>query len=574
MKQQIIKKIESGSQLGYQSGCSISSTVKRGSPANTGTKAGRENSTTPPARFGKNSRIAVYARVSTQNQEKENTVQSQLHSVREYALAEGGRIFEHNFFIDEGYSGSNLVRPGLDRLRDKVTAEEYDFVLVHDPDRLARNYVYQMLLLEEFEKSGSEIIFIRRPIGKTPDEQLLLQMQGVIAEYERMKICERTRRGRMHRMRNGELVTGRHTYGYKYISKTSDTPACYEIISEEAEVVRNIFKWYTTEKISIRQVAERLNSAGISSARGKKWRHSSIHNLLKNSMYAGTGYGHKVESVLPRERPLDAVYRKYQKTGKKPRPRDEWIPFSCPSIIDEETFELAMERLEHNKKVAARRTQKEYLLRGLIICSSCGRHMHAEGRTMKYICPYTNKQTAADLGVPICDNRTRFPVDELDTFVWEEIVKMLKKPTHLKKSYKRFSGNIVPKASGGHDALENKKAKLNEQIKRVNSLFIRGMIENTEHAEKHKMLKNKIHQIQLQLDKTHNDKFEEREIEQILSSFNRFSNIIKTKLNSTDFSTKRTIIEQLVKQVSISKKSVTIEYAAPLTKCSLRPTNH
>ena len=145
-------------------------------------------------------RIALYARVSTQMQEKEETVSSQIDELARYAQLQGLSIPDELRFVDEGYSGSTLARPALDALRDKVAEGLVDAVLVHDPDRLARDYVYQMLLVEEVERHGCRFHFVRRPIGTTPDEKLLLQMQGVIAEYERAKIRERTRRGKMHRM--------------------------------------------------------------------------------------------------------------------------------------------------------------------------------------------------------------------------------------------------------------------------------------------------------------------------------------------------------------------------------------
>ena len=168
---------------------------------------------------------ALYARVSTQAQENENTVYSQLDELKKYADAHELVYSESDCFIDEGFSGGSLVRPSLDKLRDAVIEGAYEKLLVFDPDRLARNYVYQMLLLEEFETGGCTVDFIRNPIKGTPDGQLLQQLQGMIAEYERAKILERTRRGKLHRMRNGEIVNGRKIFGYEYIKKTLDLPA-------------------------------------------------------------------------------------------------------------------------------------------------------------------------------------------------------------------------------------------------------------------------------------------------------------------------------------------------------------
>jgi len=519
-------------------------------------------------------RIAAYARVSTLAQEKEETVQSQLDAIRVFARGRGVGISGDDEFLDEGYSGSGIIRPGLDRLRDGVASGDYEIVLVYDPDRLARNYVYQMIVLEEFEKHGCELVFVRRPIGQSPDERLLLQMQGVISEYERAKIHERTRRGRLHKMKCGVLVTGRKTFGYRYVPRHGDIPARYERVEGEAGYVRDIFKWYTGERISMRQIAARLNSAGVSTVRGLRWRSSSIHYMLRNTMYTGTGHGHKVECVLPAEKPLETIYRKYAKTGKKARPKDEWLPFSCPAIIDDEMFELAQQRLEHNRNMSSRRTVGEYLLRGIVSCPHCGKNMKSEGRSMKYICKNTRKSSAADMGMDVCGNNSRFPVDKLDELVWKEVVKILKKPANLRDSFRSLGGEIHPQASGSIGTLEEKKKKAEESMRRINALFIRGILSEEEHARQHGVFKDKLHQTLLHLDKLKDDRMEKEEVELMLGNFNRFSNSVKSQIGNADFSERRSIVEQMVKKVFIGKKDVTIEFATPLLKCSLRPVNH
>ena len=575
MNQVTYKKNYFRSKSGYKDDINISKPSEKINTAKGNSQSDKIKGTAKSSGIGNGTGIGVYARVSTQSQEKEETIQSQIQAVHEYIEKDSGiTVQENHIFIDEGYSGSTLIRPGLDRLRDSIARREYDKVFVYDPDRLARNYLYQMLLLEEFEKNDCHLEFVRCPIGKTPDEQLLLQMQGVIAEYERAKICDRTRRGKMHRMRNGELVTGRRTFGYQYISKSGDRPAHYKIIPEEAEVIADIFKWYTTESIAIRQVAKKLNETGIPTLRGKKWQNSSIHHILKNSMYTGTGFCNKEKAVLPKDRPLDIVYRKYPKTGKKSKPRKEWLTFSCPSIIDDETFDLAQERCEHNKKLSARRTQREYLLRGLVICPDCSKRMQVEGRSMKYMCPHSRESYVKINSRPVCSNKVRFPVSELDDFIWNETVKILKKPANLKKYYRQLSSNIAPRASGNINMLDSKKEKAVKQLSRTNSLFIRGMIDETEHAAKYKDIKDIIHNIQIKINKFKDDNIEEHEIEQMLASFNKFATSVKTQIKNADFSIKRSIVEQLVKNVSLKNKSVTVSFAAPLDKCSLRTTNN
>ena len=149
--------------------------------------------------------VAFYARVSTESQARDNTIASQVTALRERIAADGGLLEPDDGYVDEGYSGSVLVRPALERLRDAVAAGRIDRLYVLAPDRLARRYAHQALLMEEFRRAGVAVLFLNRPIGGTAEDDLLLQVQGVIAEYERAKILERSRRGRRYAARAGLL---------------------------------------------------------------------------------------------------------------------------------------------------------------------------------------------------------------------------------------------------------------------------------------------------------------------------------------------------------------------------------
>jgi len=190
--------------------------------------------------------IALYARVSSDKQAQEGTIQSQIESLRSYAKANGYPIEEDLIFMDEGISGTTLVRPALDALRDKAACGEIDKVLILCPDRLARKYAHQLILVEEFQRLAVEIVFANRNITASAEDQLLLQIQGVMAEYEREKIIERSRRGKLHKAKQGKVnVLSGAPYGYVYMTATESEEARYEIHSEEAEVVRRIFQEFT-----------------------------------------------------------------------------------------------------------------------------------------------------------------------------------------------------------------------------------------------------------------------------------------------------------------------------------------
>jgi DNA invertase Pin-like site-specific DNA recombinase len=195
---------------------------------------------------------AIYARVSSDQQKEENTIASQTAALIEFARAQDLSVPAEWIIEDEGFSGASLVRPGLERLRDLAAEGQIQAVLIYSPDRLSRKYAYQVLLMEEFARHGVETIFIKAPHSGTPEDQLMLQFQGMIAEYERAQILERSRRGKRHRAKAGEvsMLCGA-PYGYRYIRKTSDVPARYEIETADAEVVRLIFEKYTVDGLSI-----------------------------------------------------------------------------------------------------------------------------------------------------------------------------------------------------------------------------------------------------------------------------------------------------------------------------------
>lgn len=241
---------------------------------------------------------ALYARVSTEKQEREDTVASQVDLLYKAAATSGYDISPTNVFIDEGISGSRLDRPALDRLRDLVAEGAFEVLLVTVPDRLARRYAYQVLLVEEFHRCGCEVVFVQSSLGASPEEQMLLQMQGVFAEYERALIQERTRRGRLFAARQGRVNWGNPPYGYTYVRKTLTTPQHLVINEVEAEIVRLIYRWCVQEQMSSYAIQKRLSAQGIRprKARHGRWAQSSIIEILRDSLYKGEAYYNRTQA--------------------------------------------------------------------------------------------------------------------------------------------------------------------------------------------------------------------------------------------------------------------------------------
>ncbi len=238
---------------------------------------------------------AIYARVSSDRQRREQTIQSQTAALRELAAERGLLVPEDLVFEDEGVSGAVLRRPELERLRDLAVEGRFEVLLCHAPDRLARRYAYQVLLLEEFQRAGIEVIFAKEPERSgTPEDELLRQFQGMIAEYERAQIAERCRRGKLHRARAGAVsVMARAPYGYRYVKRSEHADAFFEIDETEAPVVREIFRRYLEDGESIAKIARWLSAQGVPTRTGKTgWNNATIWGMLRNPAYAGqAAYG-------------------------------------------------------------------------------------------------------------------------------------------------------------------------------------------------------------------------------------------------------------------------------------------
>src|ERR687898_592387 len=236
-------------------------------------------------------RAAVYARVSTERQERQQTIESQLTALRAWVVEQGHDLAAGHVFRDEGCSGARLDRPGLDALRDAVRDGAVEIVAVLTPDRLARRYAYQVLLLEELRRAGCEVVFLHHPISDDPNDQLLLQIQGAVAEYERAVLAERFRRGKLQKARDGHWTAGQAPYGYRYVPARDTVPAHLEVDDAEAKVVRMLYRWLIDERMTVRQILKRLAAGPWRPRCGKRlWSNSVVHHILSDPVYTGTAY--------------------------------------------------------------------------------------------------------------------------------------------------------------------------------------------------------------------------------------------------------------------------------------------
>ena len=315
-------------------------------------------------------RVAIYARVSDDQQKEKQTVESQLAEVRQFAADNNWSLDEQHIYVDDGHSGFYLDRPALDRLRDAARDGLIDLLLVHDPDRFSRKYAYQVLLLEEFQRWGVEVRFLKQPPPDNPEQRLLVQIQGVIAEYERARIMERTRRGRLFWARQGRPVSAKVPFGYRYLRRNHNDPPSVEVDSAEAEVLRQIFRRHVEDRWSSRQIALELTALRVPTPMGKAshWDPSSVRLILQSEVYLGTWFLNRYRRSSPdsgRSRPHVAE-----------RPREEWIPIPVPALIDAQLFAKAQEILQQRQQdpdscFCPLRHPDACLLRRLVVCASC-----------------------------------------------------------------------------------------------------------------------------------------------------------------------------------------------------------
>ena len=384
---------------------------------------------------------AIYARVSSARQKKDQTIGSQTAALRIHAGQLGVELPEEWVFEDEGHSGATLVRPALERLRDVVAGVGVDVVLCYSPDRLARKFAYQALLIEEFARAGTRVEFVKGPRGDSPEDQLMVQFQGMFAEYEKAQLMERYRRGKAFRARSGSVnVLGGAPFGYRYINKTADSGAGYEIIGHEAAIVAELFRRYTDGGASIADLTRWLTSENVPTRTGKaRWDRSVVWGMLRNPAYAGSAVFGKTQ-VLQEQPGLNRRARLEGRSTPRAsktvdRPREDWIEIPVPAIVTAETFERAARRLADNKRYASRNSKVPSLLQGLAACSACGYgYYRTSTRTTNKKIYYYRCLGSDDYryqGGRVCGNK---PVraDYLDSVVWDHIAHLLADPALIR----------------------------------------------------------------------------------------------------------------------------------------------
>ena len=525
-------------------------------------------------------RAALYARVSTERQERQQTIDSQLTALRGWVTAEGHQLAEEHVFRDEGYSGARLDRPGLDALRDAVRDGAVELVAVLSPDRLARRYAYQVLLLEEFRRAGCQVTFLQHPISDDPSDQLLLQIQGAIAEYERAVLSERFRRGKLQKARDGHYLGGRAPYGYRYVPRHDAVPGHLVVDDAEAELVRMLYGWLVDEQMTIRQMLKRLNAGPYHPRSGRRpWGSSVVHHILADPVYAGTAYANRYDYVPARKPRRDRGPRNHEPSCRQLKPREQWIAVPVPALVDADTWDRAQAQLARNAALSFRHNSKyNYLLRCLLTCKTCGLAMF--GRTHRattslrerrhYQCH--GKDCIMSARPTACPSRN-IKAEEIEAAVWDHVAGLLSDPQHLLAQFEHLAATAEAGTARDRAADQQLRTRLDRTAradKRLLDAYEAGAISLTELSERRSHLAEERRGLERQQQERDRLRRQGTKAEVVRTNLAAFCGRIGTRLDEATFADKQAILQLVIERIIVGDGSLEIRHVIPLPP---RPPN-
>jgi site-specific DNA recombinase len=511
---------------------------------------------------------AIYARVSSERQRRDETIGSQTAALRELAAARGLLISQDLVFEDEGFSGATLRRPALERLRDRAAEGCFEVLLCHAPDRLARRYAYQVLLLEELQRAGVEVIFTKEPERTgSPEDELLRQFQGMIAEYERAQIAERCRRGKLHRARAGSVaVLANAPYGYRYVKKSEHVDAFYEIDELAAQVVREVFRRYADDGESIGRIARWLGEQGVPTRTGKTgWNPATIWGMLRNPAYAGRAAFGKTHATGAPARMTRTARRRGQRSGRAARERvapDQWKSIAVPALVSEEQFALVQDLLQRN-------TRRPSLLQGILVCRECGyAYYRSSTRSPNGILREYYRCSGSDSSRRpqgrVCHNRP-VRMAEVDELVWGQVLALLEDRTLIEAEIQRRLATLraADPASQRREGLQRDLARAQNAVRRLIDGYQEQLITLEELRGRSPELRAREATLRAQLDALDAELHDAETYLQLTETLERFSARLTANAAELTVEQRQQIVRLVVREVLIGDDDVTIRHSIP-----------
>src|SRR2546421_3080896 len=512
-------------------------------------------------------RVAAYARVSTTRQAQAQGIEQQLDRLRAAAAERGWELDDQHVYRDDGYSGARIGRPGLDRLRDHAALAELDLVLVTAPDRLARNYVHQVLLIEELAGRGCQVEFLDRPVSADPHDQLLLQIRGAVAEYERTLIAERMRRGRQARLRAGTLLPWTTApFGYRLDPDRPRRADAVRVDPGEAALVAQLFDWYLEPQGTVYRLARRLTDLGVPTPRGgPRWNTASVRGILRNPSYAGRALTNRTQ-VAPARGRKSAMLPAGPGVSHAPRPEQDWIAVPVPVIVSEETFAQVQAKLDANQQTASRNTRHEYLLRALTSCGACRltcgvrqtpagyRYYQCRGRTDPLRVAQGQRCTARYI-----------PAGQLDELVWADLCALVTDPAQVARALDRAQGGawLPQELHARQTAIRQALGQLDRQQQRLLDAYLAEIIALAEFQRKRDELDRRRAALAAQQRQLDAAAAQRLELQAVTDGVEAFCQAIRTGLATATFEQRRQLAELLIDRVIVTDGQVDIRYVLP-----------
>ncbi len=513
--------------------------------------------------------VSCYLRVSTSNQEKQNTIQNQAMVLEEHAKKNGYIIVEK--YLDEGWSGDTLIRPELDRLRLDAKDRKWDAVLMYDPDRLARRYSYQELIIDELREKEIAVIFLTTSSPVNEEDKLLYGVKGLFSQYERHKISERFRLGKLRTVREGHVIGSDAPYGYKYVRKNKENGifhGFYEIVEDEARVMRMIFNWIADEGETLRGVVKRLQTLGIKPRKSKRgvWSTSTLSTLLKNKALIGEAQWGKSYAIIPKNPHTEEKYKKNKKSSRKMRAEEEWIQISVPAIINPEVFKKVRARLEKNFALSKRNRKNEYLLAGKIWCV-CGKRRCGCGPSSSSSVYYRCNDRVMNFPLPRDCKEGGLNAAIADQLVWGKVSKLMSSPGLMRKQIHGWMSNSKNKTKMvfvDTEIMKKEISSLKEKEDRYNKAYADGIFTLAKLKEYTAPLHEKVVSLEYQILVS---KQQEEDIRTSVPSPYEIEDFAKTAvkiLKDLSFQQKRAIVENIIDKIVGNQEKIQIYGHIPI----------
>jgi site-specific DNA recombinase len=366
--------------------------------------------------------VALYARVSTDEQREGQNIDSQIEEVRRFAAANQWPVY--GVYKDEGWSGAVLARPDLDRLRDDASKGLFKAVVLNDVDRLARDVSHLGIIKRDLERHGVQIVFRKLPTSSSPTHDLMVNILGSFAQFERALIADRTRRGKRFKVEVRKLYVGSHPpFGYRYVcgDKKAGRDGHLEIDPVEAPIVRQIFEWVDAEGLSARRVLIRLNATNYRPRNGGSWAKSTVNRILRCETYAGVWHFGKHQSYEPSPTSTSTRYRRHTKYALRRKPRSEWLAVPLAEnlrLVPRDVWTRVQTRLDQNIAFSPRNEKHKYLLKGLLRCGGCSSSFAGNPQHGKFYYRCTEH----------CKKRPSVQEAVLNQVVWDAVVRAILNP--------------------------------------------------------------------------------------------------------------------------------------------------